>query len=52
MYEGHQVSDQAGTATANSALQNAGIITPSDKSFVIDKNKLRRQINKCRFVGY
>ena len=37
------MSDRAESAIANSALQDAGIITPSDKSFVINKNKLRRQ---------
>ena len=48
MCEKYQVSDQAGAAIENSAFQDAGIITPSDKSFVIDKNKLRRQKNKCK----
>ena len=42
------MSDRAGAAIANSAIQDSGIIIPSDKSFVIDKNKLRRQSNKYR----
>ena len=43
MYERYQVSGRAEAAIANSAFQDAGIITPSDKLFVIDKNKLKRQ---------
>ena len=37
MCERYQVSDQAGAAIANSTLQDAGIIAPFDKSFVIKK---------------
>ena len=48
MCERYQVSDQAGAAITNSTLQDAGIITQSDKSFVIDKNILKRQRNKYR----
>ena len=48
MCERYQVSDWAGAGIANSALQDAGIITPSDKLFVMDKNNLRRQRNKYR----
>ena len=44
----YQVSDRAGAAIANSALPDAGIITPSDNLFVIEKNKLRRLRNKHR----
>ena len=44
----YQVSDQAGAPIVNSVLQEAGIISPSDKLFVIDKNKLKRQRNKYR----
>ena len=48
MCERYQVSDRAGAAIANSALQDAKVTAPSDKSFAIDKNELRRQRNKCR----
>ena len=48
MCERYQVSDGAGSAIANSAIQDTGVMTPSDKSFVLVKNKLRRQRNKYR----
>ena len=37
MCERYQASNGAEVAIANSALQDAGIITPSDKLFVINK---------------
>ena len=42
MCERYQVSDRAGAAIANSALQDAGVITRSQISFVIDKNKIKK----------
>ena len=42
------VSNRAGAAIANAALIDAGIITPEDQKHVIDKNKLRRAIEKYR----
>ena len=47
MSEMYQVSDRSGAAMANSALQDAVIIRPFDKLFVIDKNELRQR-NKYR----
>ena len=41
------MSDRPRAAIANSALYNARIITPPDKLFVIDKNKLKQR-NKYR----
>lgn len=36
------VSDKATTAIASSVLQDFGILTDDDHSYVINKNKLRR----------
>ena len=46
MWERYQASDRAGTTIANSALQDAEIITLSDKLFVIDKNESEGKRNK------
>ena len=51
MWERYQASDRAGTTIANSALQDAEIITLSDKLFVIDKNESRRQEKYSTYVG-
>ena len=42
------VSSRAGAAIANAALADAGVIGVEDQSNVIDKNKLRRAIDKFR----
>ena len=42
MSERYQLSDRASAAVANAALTDAGI-TDLDKTYVIDKNKLRRE---------
>jgi len=43
MSERYQLSDRASAAVANAALKVAGLITDFDKTYVIDKNKLRRE---------
>ena len=43
-----QVPDRTAAAIANAALEDAGLITPEDSSYVIDKNKLRREREKYR----
>lgn len=42
------VSDRATAAIASSVLFDLGIISESDTSLVIDKNKIRREKNKAR----
>ena len=42
------VSARAGAAIANAALADTGVISADDQMFVIDKNKLRRSIDKFR----
>ena len=42
------MSDRASAAVANAALKDAGLITETDGSFVIDKNKLQRERERCR----
>ena len=42
------VSARAGAAIANAALADTGVISADDQTFVIDKNKLRRSIDKFR----
>ena len=43
MCERYRVTDRCGAAIASSALMDAGVITETDKSLVIDKDKLRRE---------
>jgi len=50
MSERYQLSDRASAAVANAALKDAGLITDSDKTYVIDKNKLRREREKYRNI--
>ena len=42
------VSNRAGAAIANTALIDAGVITPQDQTSVIDKSKLRRALASYR----
>ena len=42
------VSSRAGAAIANAALADAGVISAADQANVIDKNKLRRAIDRYR----
>ena len=42
------VSSRAGAAIANAALTDAKVINVDDQTQVIDKNKLRRAIDKFR----
>ena len=46
--ERYQLSDRASAAVANAALKDAGLITETDRSLVIDKNKLRRERERYR----
>lgn len=48
MCERYQLSDRAAAAIANSVLQDVGMITTKDNSYVIDRSKLRREREKCR----
>jgi len=50
MSERYQLSDRASAAVANAALKDAGLITDLDKTYVIDKNKLRRKSEKYRDI--
>ena len=42
-YDVRTLSDKASAAVANAALKDAGLITDLDKTYVIYKNKLRRE---------
>ena len=42
MCERFQISDRAAAAIANSVMQDLGLITDDDKTYVIDRSKLRR----------
>lgn len=42
------VSDRAGAAIVSAALQDVGIISPSNISNVVDRNKIRRERTKAR----
>lgn len=42
----HGVSDRCAAALASAVLQDFGVITPTDKSKVIDKNRIRRERKK------
>ena len=46
MSESYQLSDKASAAVANDALKDAGLITDLDKTYVIDKKKLRKEREK------
>jgi len=48
MSERYKLSDRASAAVANAALKDAGLIMDLDKTYVIDKNKLRREREKYR----
>jgi len=48
MSERYQLSDRASAAVANAVLKDAGLVTDLDKTYVIDKNKLRREREKHR----
>ena len=48
MSERFQVSDRAAAAIANSVMQDLGFITENDKTYVIDRSKLRREREQCR----
>jgi len=50
MSERYQLSDRASAAVANAALKDAGLITDLDKTYVTDKNKLRRESEKYRDI--
>ena len=50
MSERYQLSDKASAAVANAALKDSGLITDLDKTYVIDKNKLRREREKYRNI--
>ena len=43
MSEHFQISDRAAAAIANSVMQDLGLITDDDKTYVIDRSKLRRE---------
>jgi len=43
MSEYYQLSDRTSAAVADAALQGASLITNLDKTYIIDKNKLRRE---------
>ena len=44
MCERYRVTDRCGAAIASSALMDAGVITETDKSLIIDKDKLQREM--------
>ena len=48
MCERYQLSDRAVAAVANSVLVDVGMVTDDDKSCVIDRNKLRKERERCR----
>ena len=48
MSERFQVSDRAVAAIANSVMQDLGFITENDKTYVIDRSKLRREREQSR----
>jgi len=50
MSERYQLSDRARAAVANAALKDAGLITDLDKTYVIDKNMLRKNREKHRNI--
>ena len=48
MSEHYQLSDRAAAAIANSVLVDVGLVTDDDRSYVIDRSKLRRERDRCR----
>ena len=48
MSERFQISDRAAAAIANSVMQDLNLITDDDKTYVIDRSKLRRERERCR----
>ena len=50
MSECYQISDRAIAAVADSALKGADLITDLDKTYIIDKNKLRREREKYKSI--
>jgi len=50
MSERYQLSGRASAAVANASLKDAGLIVGLDKTYVIDKNKLRREREKYRNI--
>jgi len=50
MSERYQLSDRASAVVANAALKDAGLIADLDKTYVIDRNKLRREREKYRNI--
>ena len=50
MCERFQISDRAAAAIANSVMQDLALITDDDKTYVIDRSKLRRERERCRAV--
>ena len=48
MSERYQLSDRAAAAIANSVLVDVGLVTDDDRSYVIDRSKLRRERDRCR----
>ena len=48
MSERFQISDRAAAAISNSVMQDLGLITDDDKTYVIDRSKLRRERERCR----
>ena len=51
MREGFQVSERATAAIANSVMQDLGFITDNDKTYVIDRSKLRREQERASHPG-
>ena len=48
----HGVSDRCAAALASAVLQDFGVITPTDKSKVIDKNRIRRERKKSAHLQF
>ena len=48
MSERFQISDRAAAAIANSVMQDLSLTTDDDKTYVIDRSKLRREREQCR----
>ena len=47
MSERFQISNRAAAAIANSVMQDLGLITDNDKTYVIDRSKLQRERQRC-----
>ena len=46
--ERFQISDRSAAAIANSVMQDLGLITDDNKTYVIDRSKLRRERERYR----